>query len=99
MYRLLEDFLPAQRRADTRQEHPPTKRPLKKGDRLGSPLQARGKQPSSTMFGRPVTSAGQRNATPFAGGVSVCARDSASWQGEDGGRILNPVAQRRLASG
>jgi len=29
MYRLLEIFLPAQRRADTRQEHPPAKRPWK----------------------------------------------------------------------
>jgi hypothetical protein len=65
MYRLLDKFLTAQRTADARQEQPPTKRPSK-GKPAGKSAVGTVEKPPSTRFGRPVTSAGQQNATPFA---------------------------------
>src|ERR1035437_3558745 len=72
MYRLLGKFLPAQRTADARQEQPPTKRPSKGTNRPGKSVVGTVETTAvHTMLGRPVTSAGQRNATPI--GVAFLA--------------------------
>ena len=65
MYRLLETFLTAQRKS----RHPArafAKAATLKRDRPAGKICKRneGFKPSSTQFGRPVTRAGQRNATP-----------------------------------
>jgi hypothetical protein len=64
MYRLLEKIPASPKHSRIRQEPPPTKRSLKRGNRPEEP--AEGAVDITTVlirFGRPVTSAGQRNAT------------------------------------
>jgi hypothetical protein len=76
MYRLLDEFLPAQRTRDARQEQPPTKRPSK-GKPAGEASSRRGgNNHRPQLLGRPVTSAGQRNAAPI--GVAFSA-SGAEW--------------------
>ena len=64
MYRLLERIPASPKKSRTRQEPPPKKRP-RKGE-TGRNEPAEGAVDITTVltrFGRPVTSAGQRNAT------------------------------------
>jgi hypothetical protein len=66
MYRLLERIPASPKNSRIRQEPPPTKRTLKRDNRPEGP--AIGTVDITTVlsrFGRPVTSAGQRNATPI----------------------------------
>ena len=71
MYRLLEKIPASPKNSRTRQEPPPKQRPLKWGNRPGGPAEgAADRTAVLTQLGRPVTSAGQQNATPQ--GVAFC---------------------------
>ena len=66
MYRLLEEIPASPKNSRTRQEQPPKKRSLKKGKPAGRACSRRGGYNHRPQpIGRPVTSAGRRNATPI----------------------------------
>jgi len=64
MYRLLENIPVSPKHSRIRQEPPPTKRPSKRGNRPEKPAEGAADITAVLIrLGRPVTSAGQRNAT------------------------------------
>jgi hypothetical protein len=80
MYRLLEKIPASPKHSRIRQEPPPTKRSLKRGNRPEEP--AEGAVDITTVlirFGRPVTSAGQRNATLGSGVSCIWSHQFGAW--------------------